>query len=126
MGEAGLQVAVIDDEAAVLKAIKRLLTSSGLDAATYPSGQSFIDSLAHRRPDCVVLDLHMPHLGGLDVLRHLAATGMQLPIVVLTAHDEPGAHAQCMAAGAMAYLVKPLDEHTLLSTIRLLSARNVA
>jgi FixJ family two-component response regulator len=123
MDEAALHIAVVDDEAAVLKAIKRLLSSSGLDAMTYPSGQSFLDSLAHRRPDCVVLDLHMPQLGGLDVLRHLSSVGMRLPIVILTAHDEPGAHAQCMAAGAMAYLVKPLDEHTLLSTIRLLSGR---
>jgi FixJ family two-component response regulator len=112
-----MRVAIVDDEVGVRNALKRLLLSSDLDAETFPTGQAFIDSLAVRRPDCVVLDLHMPQLSGLDVLKRIATEGLNVPSVVLTAHDEPGARVQCLAAGAQAYLTKPLDEQTLLAAI---------
>ncbi|HKY02589.1 MAG TPA: response regulator [Burkholderiales bacterium] len=110
-------IAVVDDEAAVRKALKRLLSSSDLEAETFESGQAFIDSLSNHRPDCIVLDLHMPHLNGLDVLKQVSIRGLRLPVVVLTAHDEPGARAQCLAAGATSYFCKPLDDQTLLTAI---------
>jgi CheY-like chemotaxis protein len=64
-----------------------------------------------------VLDLHMPVMGGLQVLREMRASHLALPAVVITAYDEPETRAQCLAAGATAYLRKPLDERVLLSTI---------
>ena len=110
-------IAVVDDEAAVRKALQRLLSSSGIEAQTFDSGRAFIDSLILRRPDCLILDLHMPEMSGLDVLNEITRRGAILPTVILTAHDEPGAQAQCLAAGAKTYLCKPLDEKTLLTAI---------
>jgi FixJ family two-component response regulator len=110
-------VAIVDDEEPVRKALKRLLRASGLEAESYASGKDFLEASAQREPDCVVLDLHMPCMTGLQVLRALQAARRMLPIVVITAHDAPEAREQCLAAGAAAYLRKPLDEHVLLGTI---------
>jgi FixJ family two-component response regulator len=110
-------VAIVDDEEAVRKALKRLLRASGLEAESYASGKEFLEAASVRRPDCVVLDLHMPLMGGLQVLQALRAAHTPLPAVVITAYDEPETQAQCFAAGASAYLRKPLDERVLLSTI---------
>jgi CheY-like chemotaxis protein len=110
-------VAVVDDEEPVRKALRRLLRAAGLQAEGHASGQEFLAAAAQRRPDCVVLDLHMPRMSGLQVLRKLQAAPQPPPVVVITAHDEPEAREQCLAAGAAAYLRKPLDERLLLNAI---------
>jgi FixJ family two-component response regulator len=110
-------VAIVDDEEPVRKALKRLLRAFGLEAESYAGGKDFLDACAQREPDCVVLDLHMPAMSGLQVLRALQATHRTLPVLIITAHDAPEAREQCLAAGAAAYLRKPLDEHVLLGTI---------
>ena len=110
-------VAIVDDEEPVRKALKRLLRASGLEAETYASGKDFLEASALRRPDCVVLDLHMPDMSGFQVLNEMRAAQRMLPTVVITAYDEPGAREQCLAAGAAAYLRKPLDEKLLLNAI---------
>jgi FixJ family two-component response regulator len=112
-----LRVAVIDDDASVRKALKRLLRAANLDADVFASGRQFLESLPSGCPDCLVLDLHMPDMNGLEVQRHLAREGLQVPIVVITGHDEPQAQAQCMSASAAAYLRKPLDDEALLEAI---------
>ena len=111
-------VAIVDDEEPVRKALKRLLRASGLDAESYASGQDFLEASALPEPDCVLLDLHMPRMTGLQVLRALQAARRTLPIVIITAHDAPETREQCLAAGATAYLRKPLEEHELIDTIR--------
>lgn len=110
-------VAIVDDEEPVRKALSRLLRASGLEAEGYAGGREFLDAAASREPDCVLLDLHMPRMSGLQVLRALQAAHRCLPIVVITAHDAPETREQCLAAGASAYLRKPLEEHELLDTI---------
>ena len=110
-------VAVVDDEEPVRKALRRLLRAAGLQADSYASGQEFLDAAAQRQPDCVVLDLHMPGMSGLQALRKLQAAGRALPIVIISAHDEPATREQCLAAGATAFLRKPLDERLLLNAI---------
>jgi CheY-like chemotaxis protein len=117
MGSIVPYVAIVDDEEPVRKALKRLLRASGLDAESYASGQDSLEAAALREPDCVLLDLHMPRMSGLQVLRALQAARRTLPIIVITAHDAPEAREQCLAAGASAYLRKPLEEHELLDTI---------
>ena len=112
-----LRVAVVDDDESVRKALRRLLRAANLDADAFASGQDFIDSLAAQVPDCIVLDLHMPGMNGMDVQQQLARSGLQLPIVVITGHDEPLARSQCLSAGAAAYLRKPLDDEALLDAI---------
>jgi len=110
-------VAIVDDEEGIRKALSRLLRASGLDAESYANGQEFLDAAAEHRPDCVVLDLHMPGMSGLQVLRKLKAAGQRLSIVVITAHDEPETRERCIDAGACAYLRKPLEDRLLLNAI---------
>jgi CheY-like chemotaxis protein len=110
-------VAVVDDEETVRKALRRLLRASGLQAEAFAGGQEFLAAAAQRQPDCVVLDLHMAGMSGLQLLRRLQAAPQRPPVVVITAHDEPEAREQCLAAGAAAYLRKPLDERLLLNAI---------
>jgi FixJ family two-component response regulator len=110
-------VAIVDDEEGIRKALGRLLRAAGLEAHGYANGQEFLTAAAERRPDCVVLDLHMPGMSGLQVLRKLKAIGLLLPIVVITAHDEPETREQCLNSGARAYLRKPLEDRLLLNAI---------
>ena len=109
-------VAIVDDEEQVRKALKRLLVASGFEVESYASGKEFL-ATKHQRADCVVLDLHMPGMSGLQVLQELRAAHSALPTVVITAYDEPQTREQCLAAGASAYLRKPLDERLLLNAI---------
>jgi FixJ family two-component response regulator len=117
MTQSKLRVAVIDDDESVRKALCRLLRAANLDAATYASGREFLDSLVAHRPDCLILDLHMPGMNGLDIQQRLARNGARLPVVIITGHDEPQTRAQCLSAGASACLRKPLDDKTLLDAI---------
>ena len=117
-------IAIVDDEEPVRKALKRLLSASGLEAESYASGKDFLEASALRRPDCLVLDLHMPGMSGLQVLQELRAAKTALPTVVITAYDEPQTREQCLAAGASAYLRKPLDERLLLNAISANIKRN--
>ena len=107
----------MDDEEPVRKALKRLLRASGLEAESYASGKDFLAASATRQPDCLVLDLHMPGMSGLQVLHEMRAARSMFPTVVITAYDEPATREQCLAAGAAAYLSKPLDERLLLNAI---------
>ena len=109
-------VAIVDDEEPVRKALKRLLVASGFEVESYASGKEFL-ATKHPSPDCVVLDLHMPGMSGLQVLEEMRAAHRQLPTVVITAYDTAEARAQCLAAGASAYLRKPLEERVLLNSI---------
>jgi FixJ family two-component response regulator len=109
-------VAIVDDEEPVRKALKRLLVASGFEVESYASGKEFL-ATKHQRADCVVLDLHMPGMSGLDVLEELRATRRDLPALIITAYDTAEARAQCLAAGASAYLRKPLEERVLLNSI---------
>ena len=110
-------VAIVDDEEPVRKALCRLLRASGLNAEAFSSGQSFLDSIFARQPDCVILDLHMPGLSGLQVLQQIQSSRFKFPAIVITGHDEPQTHERCLSAGASAYLRKPLDGEVLLETI---------
>jgi FixJ family two-component response regulator len=110
-------IAVVDDEEAVCRALKRLLNASRLEVVTFSSGKAFLEALASTRPDCAVLDLHMPGLSGLDLLKCLANAGESVPVIIITGRDEHGAYGACLAAGALAYLPKPLDHAKLLQAI---------
>jgi len=110
-------IAIVDDEESVRKSLRRLLVASQLDATVYASGQEFLDSLGGRQPDCLVLDLQMPGLTGLEVQRALAGARVRFPTIIITAHDEPETRARCLSAGAVAYLCKPLHDELLLDAI---------
>jgi FixJ family two-component response regulator len=110
-------VAVVDDEESVRRALARMLTASQFEVEVFPSGQEFLDSLRTRLPDCVILDYQMPGLTGRDVQRQLTAAQVRVPMIVVTAHDQPSLREQCLADGAMAYLAKPLQRERLVGLI---------
>jgi len=110
-------VAIVDDDSAVRKALARLLCASAIEARTFSSGREFLDSLPSGTPDCLIVDLQMPEMTGLELQLELARTGARLPTIVITAHNDVGLRERCLAAGAAAYLLKPLDERTLITTI---------
>jgi FixJ family two-component response regulator len=111
------RVAVVDDEPSVRRAIQRLIRSAGMEVESFPSGAEFLAALRDGGPDCVVLDLHMPQVTGFEVQARLAQLGARVPVVIITGHDTPEARARAAAAGASAYLLKPVDDRTLLDAI---------
>ncbi|WP_322028357.1 response regulator transcription factor [Paraburkholderia sp. J76] len=111
-------VAVVDDEESVGRAIQRLLKSVGIDSDVYTSGEAFLDALAAgapHAPACVVLDIQMPGINGIEVQRRLDGTGIQC--IVITAHDDTRVREQAQAAGAFAYLRKPFDDSALIGAV---------
>jgi FixJ family two-component response regulator len=118
MSDLSRWIAVVDDDVAVLKALGRLLRAHGLDAKTFASAQEFLAMLPHDLPQCLVLDLHMPDMGGLELQQHLARSGINLPIVIITANDSVEIRERCEAAGSIAFLRKPLQEAALFSAIK--------
>jgi FixJ family two-component response regulator len=110
-------VAVVDDEESVRSALMRLLRASCLDCEGYASGEEFLNSLSTRRPDCLVLDLQMAGLNGREVQRQLIGRQTPIPLIIITAHDEPTIREQCLANGAAAYLRKPLRGDVLIRSI---------
>ena len=117
-------VFVVDDQFSVRKAIERLLRSAGLAVATYASAEAFLAAFDPDQPGCVVLDLSMPGLSGLDVQDALATRGEALPIVFLTGHAEVPDGVQAMKRGAVDFLTKPVDDKTLLDTVRIALERD--
>lgn len=117
MPDRPLRVAVVDDEEPVRRALRRLLQAAGLDVEVFASGQEFLSSIATRSPDCVVLDIHMPGINGLEVQEQLAVRAPHIGTVIVTGHHEPATEERALAANAAAYLEKPLDETRLIEAI---------
>jgi FixJ family two-component response regulator len=118
-----LLVAVVDDDEAVRRAFVRLLRSADFDALSFASARAFLSAFYALNVDCVVVDLHMPEMTGLDLQIHLRSTHPDAtpPVLILTGHDDPDVRARCIAAGAQAFLQKPVDSETLLQEIRRLT-----
>ena len=123
MAEPSPLIAIVDDEDAVRKALKRLLMSAGFEVDVYADGRAFLSSLRTRAPRCVVLDLHMPLVSGLEVQERLAAVRSTLPVIVITGHDSDSTRTTALANGASAYLRKPVDEQVLLDAIAVAISR---
>lgn len=117
MPERARTVAVVDDEEDVRVALQRLLRSAGFDVFVYGSGKSFLEDLASRPPDCLVLDLHMPGMTGFDVMDVLAAQEAGIPVIAITGNDTPSSRSRALASGVSLYLSKPVDDEVLINTI---------
>ena len=115
-------IAVVDDEDSVRKAVLRVLRAAGFSARGFASGTEFLNSWHFDRPDCLVLDLQMPGLSGIEVQKSLISAGAQFPIVIITAHDAPSVREECIRQGAAAYLCKPLDIGALLQAVSRVSS----
>jgi FixJ family two-component response regulator len=111
-------VVIIDDDASLRRSLSNLLGSVGFHVETFMSAEAFLQSPHRERTGCLVLDLRMPGMSGLDLLKHLAATGSLVPTIVLTAHGNDEARRECLEAGAFAFLEKPFRSETLLDAVR--------
>jgi FixJ family two-component response regulator len=112
-----MRVAVVDDDDSVRNALQRILKVQNISVEGFASGEQFLASLPQATPDCVVLDLHMPGLSGLEVQQRISGAGHRLPVVVVTGHHEPGLRQRCISAGASVYLRKPVDAQVLREAI---------
>jgi len=124
MREPAPTVYVVDDDPDVLKAIERLLESMGLSVATFSSPHQFLESYERNAPGCLVLDLALPGLNGLDVQRVLEEQSSVLPIVFLTGRGDIAASVQAMKHGAADFLTKPVDDTALLAAVHEALARD--
>jgi FixJ family two-component response regulator len=114
----------VDDDPDVLKAIERLLESAGLNVASFSSPQQFLSSYDPNAPGCLVLDLALPGLNGLDVQRVLEQQASVLPKVFLTGRGDIAASVQAMKHGAADFLTKPIDDTVLITATREALARD--
>jgi FixJ family two-component response regulator len=110
-------IAVIDDDASVRRAVQRLLQAAGWTVETFATARAFLEAGERARPACLVLDVHLPGMSGLQLQEHLAAAGAALPIVFITAYDDEATRARVQRAGAVAYLRKPFEQGTLLEAV---------
>jgi FixJ family two-component response regulator len=111
-------IAIVDDDPSVRKGLERLIRSLGWQAETFASAQEFLDRPRTEAPSCLVLDLQLPGLSGLDLQKRMAEAGLETPIVFLTGHGDIPASVKAMKAGAVEFLTKPVDEQDLLNAIQ--------
>jgi FixJ family two-component response regulator len=117
--EGGTQlVVVVDDEEPVRKALQRLLTAAGLTVRSFASAEEFLKSGQLRSTGCLVVDIRMPGMSGLDLLAELNRQHLPIPTIFITAHGDENLRMQAMRAGAVKFLSKPVDGATLLTGVQ--------
>jgi FixJ family two-component response regulator len=111
-------VFIVDDDASVLKSLSRLLRSAGLNAVTFASPREFLDRHDPRAAGCIVLDVAMPGLDGLQLQETLARQGSDMPIIFLTGHGDIPMGVRAMKRGAIDFLTKPVNDEDLIRAVR--------
>lgn len=111
-------VHVIDDDEAIRESLAFLLESAELDVRTYESANQFLETLPHDVHGCVVTDIRMPGVSGIELLRQLRTMGVALPVIVITGHADVPLAVEAMKSGAVDFIEKPFDDDAFLSTIR--------
>ena len=111
-------LSLVDDDASVRKATGRLIQSFGFTVEVFASGEEFLCFGSLRITSCLVLDVQMPGMNGLQLQSHLAAAGYRIPIIFITAYQDEEIRTQALEAGAVAFLTKPFGEEALLKGIR--------
>jgi RNA polymerase sigma factor (sigma-70 family) len=119
-------VFVVDDDASVREAVERLVRSAGLRVEAFASAEEFLTRPKADAPSCLVLDVQLPDLSGLDLQRRMADASNEIPIVFITGHGDIPTTVRAMKAGAVEFLTKPLVEGDLLESIRHAIARDRA
>jgi len=127
MKSAGIPtVFIIDDDRGMRQAIQDLVESVGLRAEAFATGQDFLRKQLSGNPSCLVLDVRLPQLSGLDFQRHLAETGVHIPIIFITAHGDIPMSVKALKSGAVEFLTKPFRDQDLLDAIQLALQRDSA
>ena len=111
-------ISVVDDDESVLRTTTLLIESYGFRAAAFASAESFLKSDQLHDTSCLILDVRMPDMNGLELQTELAAAGHDIPVIFITAYDDKGPRGRAMQAGAIAFLDKPFSDEQLLQTVR--------
>ena len=117
-------ISVVDDDESVRKSLQRLLRSMGFAVRTFPSARDFLHEGPLHDHGCVIMDVRMPEMNGLDLQKRLSESGGSLPVIFITAYEDPGVRAQAMQAGAVAFLQKPFSDPFLTDAIMLALERS--
>src|SRR5258707_1015416 len=115
---ADVVVSIVDDDISVRRSTRRLLRSSGFRAETFASAEEFLESNSATDTACLILDLRMPGVNGLELQRHLTETGNPVPVIFLSAHASQEDERAALQAGAVQFLRKPTSKEALLNAIR--------
>jgi two-component system response regulator FixJ len=118
-------VFVVDDDDAVRDSLQILLESAGLTVEAFASPLEFLKSSAPGRPGCLLIDVRMPEMSGIEVQENLAAGNRQLPVIVMTGHADVPLAVRAMKAGAVDFIEKPFDDEVMLSAIRAALTRHI-
>ena len=110
-------ISIIDDDESIGRTTKRLIESFGFRAAAFASAETFLTSCQLDETACLIVDVRMPGMSGLELQRHLAQQGGSIPIIFITSYEDGASRAQALEAGAVAVLGKPFNDHELLETI---------
>jgi len=110
-------VFVVDDDESICKALKRLMKSAGINTRTLSSAEDFLNQGSHNVHGCLILDVRMPGMNGLELQEKLAKSGSTMPIIFMSAHEDASAREQAMKAGAMAFLEKPFEDQILIEKV---------
>src|SRR5260370_13791061 len=118
IGEKKNLVAVLDDDDSVRSAVQGLLKAVGLPAQTYASAEEFLKSSQRQQIACLIADIRMPGMSGLELQAQLNAERCRIPIIFITAHGDAKMRMQALRAGAVEFLAKPFDDEALLESVR--------
>ncbi len=111
-------VAVVEDDPLMLKGVGRLLAASGYDTEAFASAEAFLAGAAASKASCLVVDIHLGGISGIELRRQMAATGSKLPVIFMTAVDDEATQREAKEVGCIAYLRKPFRGHLLIDAIR--------
>jgi len=117
MAKRKLLISIVDDDESVREAAKGLMKSLGYAAEKFPSAEDFLQSQQAPRTACLIADVNMPGMSGLDLHRHLSTSGKRIPTILITAYPDNGVSDRALNAGVICYLSKPFDEGDLVSCI---------
>src|SRR5215468_1972380 len=118
MNDTGTLVYVVDDDVSAREGVARLICSAGLTAKTFASGEEFLAAARSKVPGCLILDVNLPGLNGLDLQQKIAASDTEVPIVFLTGYGDIPMTVRAVKAGASNFLTKPVDCEELLKAVR--------
>jgi FixJ family two-component response regulator len=110
-------ISIIDDDESVREALWGLVRSVGYAVSTFSSAEEFVNSNQLGKADCLILDVAMPGMGGIELQRRLVADNSRVPVIFITAHEDDKIRAQAFRNGAEAFLIKPFSEEALLDAI---------
>jgi len=119
-------ISIIDDDVCAREGTEGIFRSLGYAVATYASAEDFLDSNHINDTSCLITDVHMPGLSGVELYRHLRANGFAAPTIVVTGQPDESMRAQVLAAGAIAFLSKPFGKSALLDCLKVAAVRHQA